>query len=135
MDIYAQETFGPGLVVVRVKNEEEAIKLANGEFGLTSSVWTEDYKQALSVAKRIEASAVSVHATSSSRPCAQPARPLPRQVHINSVSVHDSASLPHGGHKNSGFGRFNGIHAAYTFTQTKTITLKEPADLPIFMLK
>jgi acyl-CoA reductase-like NAD-dependent aldehyde dehydrogenase len=60
---------------------------------------------------------------------------LHRQVHINSVSVHDSASLPHGGHKNSGFGRFNGIHAAYTFTQTKTITLKEPADLPIFMLK
>lgn len=59
MNIYSQETFGPGLVVVRAKNEEDAIRIANGEYGLSSSVWTNDYKQALRVAKRIEASAVS----------------------------------------------------------------------------
>lgn len=113
MDIYATETFGPAMIVVKAKDEADAIRLANNEYGLTSAVWTNDYKQALRVAKQLETSA----------------------VHINSPSVHDEADLPHGGHKGSGYGRFNGMHAASQFTQTKTITMKEPSDMPIGMLR
>ena len=45
-------------------------------------------------------------------------------VHINSTTVHDESSLPHGGLKSSGFGRFNGSYAIQSFTQTKTVTFR-----------
>lgn len=37
------------------------------------------------------------------------------EVHINSMTVHDEFALPHGGIKNSGFGRFNGYHGLDEF--------------------
>lgn len=109
-DIYHQETFGPSLIVVRAKDVDDAVRIANdSDVGLSSSVWGQDYKQCLDVARRIESGA----------------------VHINSMTVHDSTELPHGGFKNSGFGRFNGQEAGRQFTTTKTITMKEPHMLPI----
>jgi acyl-CoA reductase-like NAD-dependent aldehyde dehydrogenase len=46
-------------------------------------------------------------------------------IHINNSSIHDRPTLPHGGHKDSGFGRFGGRWAIDTFTQSKTVTLHE----------
>jgi len=77
-DIYHEETFGPSLVVIRAKDVEDAIRIANdSEVGLSASVWGKDYKQCLDVARRIESGA----------------------VHINSMTVHDEPNLPHGGFK------------------------------------
>jgi acyl-CoA reductase-like NAD-dependent aldehyde dehydrogenase len=45
-----------------------------------------------------------------------------RAVHINGMTVHDEAVLPHGGWKSSGFGRFGGTSGFDEFLQTKTVT-------------
>lgn len=46
-------------------------------------------------------------------------------IHINSMTVHDEWTLPHGGAKSSGFGRFNGQWGIEEFVRMKTITYKE----------
>ena len=46
-------------------------------------------------------------------------------VHINSMTVHDEWTLPHGGAKASGWGRFNGNWGIEEFLRTKTITYQE----------
>jgi acyl-CoA reductase-like NAD-dependent aldehyde dehydrogenase len=56
MDIYYQETFGPGVSVVVVESEEEAIAVANDtEYGLSSAVFTKDLARAFRVAREIKA--------------------------------------------------------------------------------
>ena len=53
------ETFGPAFVIIRAKDVDHAVEIANdNEAGLSASVWTRDYKEALDVAKRIESGAV-----------------------------------------------------------------------------
>jgi len=100
MDMYYAESFGPTVSMIEVENEEEAIKVANDtEYGLSSSVFTKDLARGLRVAKRIESGA----------------------VHINGMSVHDEPSLPHGGVKSSGWGRF-GSPGLEEWVKTKTIT-------------
>jgi acyl-CoA reductase-like NAD-dependent aldehyde dehydrogenase len=87
MDLYYTESFGPTVSLIIVDTDEEAIKIANDtDYGLASAVFTENLQRGLRIAKQIETGA----------------------VHINSMSVHDEPSLPHGGAKKSGFGRFNG---------------------------
>lgn len=46
-------------------------------------------------------------------------------VHINSMTIHDEPVLPHGGVKNSGWGRFNGTQGIEEFLVTKTVTWKD----------
>ena len=104
MDIWYQESFGPTVTLVEVESEEEAIEIANDtEYGLTGAVFTRDLATGLRVAKQIETGA----------------------VHINSMTVHDEASLPHGGAKKSGFGRFNGNAGLEEFVRTKNVTWKD----------
>ena len=55
-------------------------------------------------------------------------------IHLNSTTVHDESGLPHGGHKSSGFGRFNGPWSIQSFTQTKTITFRTGEGMPPFGL-
>ncbi|PGH10178.1 hypothetical protein AJ80_07537, partial [Polytolypa hystricis UAMH7299] len=43
-------------------------------------------------------------------------------VHINSPTVHDEPSLPHGGVKKSGYGRFGGLRGLDEFLTTKAVT-------------
>ena len=101
MDLYRTESFGPTVSLIVVESEEEAIKIANDtEYGLSSAVFTEDLAAGLRVAKQIETGA----------------------VHINNMSVHDEPTLPHGGAKQSGFGRFNGSAGIEEFQRTKTVT-------------
>lgn len=103
MAVYDTESFGPHVSVIRVRSDDEAITIANSsDYGLSGAVFTEDLERGLSVAGRLETGA----------------------VHINSMSVHDEASLPHGGVKSSGWGRFNADAGLNEFLRTKTITFQ-----------
>ncbi|KAK9477283.1 aldehyde dehydrogenase domain-containing protein [Lipomyces japonicus] len=100
--IYHEESFGPTVLVVPFKNEKEAIELTNDTvYGLSASIWSKDVFKALRVSREIESGA----------------------VHINGMTVHDEATLPHGGMKNSGYGRFNGQWGLSEFTIPKTVTI------------
>ena len=82
------ETFGPTIPVVRVADEDEAIRLANdSSYGLSGSVWTRDVKRGEQVARRIETGSVNVN---------------------DVMSAAFSFALPFGGWKNSGVGSRNG---------------------------
>lgn len=101
MDIYKQEAFGTTVSLLEVESEEEALRIANDtEYGLSSAVFTEDLRTGLRFAKNIETGA----------------------VHINNMSVHDEAALPHGGAKASGYGRFNASAGLDEYLRTKTVT-------------
>ena len=101
--IYSEESFGPVVCVVRVKGEEEAIRVANDtEYGLSASVFSRDIARALRVAKRIESGI----------------------CHINGATVHDEAQMPFGGVKGSGYGRFGGKAGIAEFTDLRWITIE-----------
>lgn len=101
MDMFYTESFGPTISVYSVKDEDEALTLANDtEYGLSSAIFTKDLAKALRMAKSIKSGA----------------------VHINAMSVHDEAALPHGGMKMSGFGRFGASEGIEEFMQKKTVT-------------
>ncbi|KAJ7255184.1 Aldehyde/histidinol dehydrogenase [Mycena rebaudengoi] len=104
MSLYRDESFGPSVSIIAVKSEDEAVAIANdSDYGLNNAVFTRDLARGLRVAKKLECGS----------------------VHINSMSVHDEANLPHGGTKSSGWGRFNGQFGIEEFLRTKTITFKE----------
>ncbi|MEN8117111.1 MAG: aldehyde dehydrogenase family protein [Bacteroidota bacterium] len=55
MDIMAEESFGPVVGIMKVKNDEEAIALMNdSQYGLTASIWTEDDEKAISIGNKVE---------------------------------------------------------------------------------
>ncbi|KAI8800538.1 Aldehyde/histidinol dehydrogenase [Cladochytrium replicatum] len=59
MKLMTEETFGPVVGVMKVKDDDEAVKLMNdSEFGLTASVWTRDNDAALALADRLEAGTI-----------------------------------------------------------------------------
>jgi succinate-semialdehyde dehydrogenase / glutarate-semialdehyde dehydrogenase len=96
---YKEELFGPVATVYKVASEEEAIELANDTpFGLGSYVFTTDKEQGKRVADRIEAG----------------------MVYVNLVGA-DSAELPFGGVKRSGFGRELGRFGIDEFVNKKLI--------------
>jgi len=101
MDAYNEEFFGPVAVAYRVRDEDEAIRVANGtDFGLGSYLFTTDPEQAERVADRIEAG----------------------MVYVNLVLA-DSPELPFGGVKRSGIGRELGLLAADEFVNKKLIRI------------
>ncbi|WP_251451143.1 NAD-dependent succinate-semialdehyde dehydrogenase [Microbacterium sp. Marseille-Q6648] len=99
MDVYREELFGPAGVVYRVRDEDEAVRIANDtSYGLGSYVYTTDPAQAERVADRIEAG----------------------MVYVNCVLA-DSPELPFGGVKRSGTSREMGLLAADEFVNKKLI--------------
>jgi len=102
MTAYQEETFGPVISIIRVKDEDEAIAVANdSEFGLGGSVWTENTKRGETVARRIETGAVFVNGLVKSDP-----------------------RLPFGGIKKSGYGRELGEFGIREFVNIKTIWIR-----------
>ncbi|KAF9881667.1 aldehyde dehydrogenase [Colletotrichum karsti] len=62
MTVMTEETFGPVIPVMRVKNDDEAVKLMNdSEFGLTASIWTKDTDRGYEIADKVEAGTVFVN--------------------------------------------------------------------------
>ncbi|KAF2857224.1 salicylaldehyde dehydrogenase [Piedraia hortae CBS 480.64] len=104
MDMFHTESFGPTASLIPVQDDDEAIKIANDTAqGLSSAIFTTNLGRGLRLAQQLQSGA----------------------VHINSMSVHDEVSLPHGGIKDSGWGRFNGQWGIDEFMTTKTVTFME----------
>lgn len=109
MRIYKEESFGPVKPVIRVKGDDEAVRVANDtEYGLSSAVFSRDVQRALAVAKRIESGI----------------------CHINGPTVHDEGQMPFGGVKASGYGRFGGKAVIAEFTDLRWITIEGPQHYP-----
>ncbi|MCJ2184651.1 aldehyde dehydrogenase [Novosphingobium sp. 1949] len=111
MKIYRDESFGPVVAMIRAKDEEHAIALANDtEYGLSAAVFTRDAARGLSVARRIRSGI----------------------CHVNGATVHDEAQMPFGGVGASGYGRFGGKAGIDSFTELRWITLEtQPGHYPI----
>jgi succinate-semialdehyde dehydrogenase/glutarate-semialdehyde dehydrogenase len=104
MPVYHEETFGPVAAVIRVSDDEEALRVANdSEFGLGSSIWTADLERARQLAERVEAG----------------------MVFINGMVASD-ARLPFGGVKKSGYGRELSSYGIKEFTNIQTVWIGPP---------
>ncbi|TPK70506.1 aldehyde dehydrogenase [Mesorhizobium sp. B2-4-17] len=107
MRVYAEESFGPVKPVIRVKGEDEAVRVANDtEYGLSSAVFSRDIRRAMAVAARIQAGI----------------------CHINGPTVGDEAQMPFGGMKGSGYGRFGGKASIAEFTDLRWVTIEDPGQ-------
>lgn len=94
-----EEIFGPVFPIFRVKNEEEAVKLANDTaYGLGSTIISKNIEKAEEIAKQLNCGS----------------------VFINEPNKTDSR-LPSGGCKLSGYGRECSSHGIYEFTNPKTL--------------
>ncbi|CAM2058916.1 putative succinate-semialdehyde dehydrogenase (NADP(+)) [Desulfovibrionales bacterium] len=104
MPAYDEELFGPVVVVVTVRDVEEAVAVANDTpFGLGGVIWTGDKARGLALARRIDAGTVAVGGHTSSHP-----------------------QLPFGGIKQSGWGRELSTYGIKEFVNIKTIALYQP---------
>ncbi|MGO2504666.1 MAG: aldehyde dehydrogenase family protein [Psychrobacter alimentarius] len=108
MDLSCNEVFGPLVGIIRAKDEEDALSIANDSmYGLSSAVFTTDMQKGLRFARGIRAG----------------------MTHINDISVNDESNVPFGGEKNSGIGRFNGEWVLEEFTRTHWISMQhKPRD-------
>jgi benzaldehyde dehydrogenase (NAD) len=111
MGLYGEESFGPVVGIVRARDADHAVEIANDtEYGLSSSVFTRDIVKGLDIAKRLQTG----------------------MTHINGPTVHDEAQMPFGGTKASGYGRFGGKAGIEEFTELKWITIEtKPGHFPI----
>ena len=99
MPAYDEELFGPVAAVIRVKDEADALRVANDtRFGLGGSVWTTDASRGEAFAQQMECGA----------------------AFVNSI-VKSDVRLPFGGSKESGFGRELAEHGIHEFMNIKTI--------------
>ncbi|ABO67257.1 betaine-aldehyde dehydrogenase [Geobacillus thermodenitrificans] len=99
MRVAQEEIFGPVVVVMKFRDEEEVIQQANETiFGLGSAVWTKDHGRAHRVASRIRAGIVMVNSPISAFP-----------------------GTPFGGYKQSGFGRELALETLNLYTETKSV--------------
>ena len=101
MELMREETFGPIVSVMRVRDEDEAIRLANdSKYGLSGSVWTKDIRKGIEIAKRMETGSVV----------------------INDASMaYGAPEAPFGGMKESGVGHVNGAYALRSYTHPQPI--------------
>ena len=111
MDLYTDESFGPIVAIIRARDAEHAVALANdSQYGLAASVFTRDIALGLMIARRIQAGI----------------------CHINGPTVHDEPQMPFGGVGASGHGRFGGRQGIDSFTETRWITIEtQPGHFPI----
>ena len=100
MAIAREEIFGPVICLIKYRDEDEAIRLANDtEFGLSSGVWAEDRETQMRIARQLRAG----------------------QVKVNGPAF--SFAAPFGGYKKSGNGREWGASGLVEYTEEKAILI------------
>ncbi len=111
MNLYTEESFGPIVAIIRARDTDHAVDLANdSQYGLAASVFTRDIVRGLAVARRIHSGI----------------------CHINGPTLHDEPQMPFGGVGASGHGRFGGRQGIDSFTETRWITIEtQPGQFPI----
>ena len=103
MTVAQEEIFGPVLVVIRYKDIDDAIKIANDSiYGLGGAVWSRDDDKAMEVAKRVRTGTMWIN-----------------EYHMLSVAA------PFGGYKQSGIGREFGMEGLLEYMQIKHIHLDQ----------
>jgi acyl-CoA reductase-like NAD-dependent aldehyde dehydrogenase len=108
MPAFCEETFGPVAAVIRVRDAEEAIALANAsDYGLGAALWTQNLARARQLVRQIEAGVVFVNGMVASDP-----------------------RLPFGGIKRSGYGRELGVFGIREFTNIKTVWIGPAESRP-----
>ncbi|MGI8546390.1 MAG: NAD-dependent succinate-semialdehyde dehydrogenase [Gemmatimonadaceae bacterium] len=106
MPAYDEETFGPVAAIIRARDEDDAVRIANDSiFGLGSAVFTRDLAVGDRVARRLAAGSAFVNGAVASDP-----------------------RLPFGGIKQSGYGRELGSFGIKEFVNTKTVYIANSRD-------
>jgi acyl-CoA reductase-like NAD-dependent aldehyde dehydrogenase len=107
MKCMQDETFGPTIPIMKIKDTEEGVQLANdSRYGLQASVWTKDVKRGEELARRIEAGVVCVN-----------------DAQINYTAL----NLPMGGWKASGLGSRHGANGIRKYCKVQSLLVTRRA--------